>query len=157
MVSLIASCVLGAAGASVAFYCLLRRNGSRRIEKLEAELQMMSEMLQQMTEMQVESFRKLSGNIHEMEERFLDLSVPTADAGMPVERRRRIVTLGSKGMAVEEISKKLQVSRAETELVLNLQKWRSGAPAQAEAMRKSKSNHPILPVQQGEIQAYVQA
>ncbi len=101
-------------------YLFLERKWSRRLLALECELQQFSEAICQMAEMQMKSYRKLCGNLGDMEERIMDLSLPSEDPDLPLERRHRVLALARKGSSIDEIVKKLNLPRGEAELILNL-------------------------------------
>lgn len=141
------SFILTLAGVTVAScgsaYFLLDRKYNHRIKTLERDLQSFSQAMCQMAEIQMKSYRKVTGNLGDIEERIVDLAIPSEDSRVPVERRRQILTLAHKGVAIGEISKRLNVPRGEAELILNLRKYMDVA-----APRTVKSN--------GEPQRHVQ-
>lgn len=130
MASLIASSIVPAILASCVCY-VLSRSWLKRLQGLERDLQAFSTAMCQMADIQMKSYRKLSGDLNEMEERILELAIPSEGANLPVERRRRVVALASKGSSVEEIAKRANVSRGEAELIMSLQKIKGTAVAQA--------------------------
>ncbi len=101
-------------------YFFLLRKWSCRLLALERELQQLSEAVCQMAEIQMKSYRRLSGNLGDMEERIMDLSLPSDDPDLPLERRHRVLALARKGTPVDEIVKRLNMPRGEAELILNL-------------------------------------
>ncbi len=128
--------LIGITAASCgAVYYLLERRYGRRIKTLERDLQSFSEAMCQLAEIQMKSQQKVSGNLGDLEERILQLSIPSEDSRLPLERRRQVLTLARKGVAVEEITKRLNVPRGEAELILNLRKYTNPA-----APRATKSN-----------------
>ncbi len=94
----------------------------------------MSEDLLQMAELQMEIYRRVSKDLSDIEERVLDLSVPSAEATPPLERRHQVLTLARKGVALDEIARRLHMPRGEAELILNLRKY-IDAKAPAEPAR----------------------
>jgi len=127
MVSLAIGCLAATAVSFCASYFLFRKLWFSRIEALERDLQSLSGTVCEMTEIQVHSFQKFSANLSEIEERLLDLSVPSQDSAAPLERRRRVLAMSGKGAPLEEIVKKAGVPRGEAELILNLQRCRGAA------------------------------
>ena len=71
----------------------------------------------------MKSYRKVSGNLGDIEERIVELAIPSEDSRVPLERRRQVLALAHKGVALEEITKRLRVPRGEAELILNLRKY----------------------------------
>jgi hypothetical protein len=104
------------------FYYLLRHIWHRRLLVLERDLQQFSEAMCQMAEIQMKSYRKLSGNLGDVEERIMDLTLPSNDSSLPLERRHHVLALARKGIPVEDIVKRLNVPRGEAELILNLKR-----------------------------------
>ena len=129
MVSLIASSVVPALVACCVCY-VLSWTWLKRLQVLERDLQAFSTEMCHMADIQMKSYRKISGDLSEIEERILDLAIPTEGANLPVERRRRVVALASKGSSVEEIAKRANVSRGEVELIMSLQKIKGAVVAQ---------------------------
>ncbi len=128
--------LLGTTAASCGIlYLLLEGKYGRRLKTLERDLQSFSSAMCQMAEIQMKSFRKVSENIGDIEERILELAVPSEDTRVPLERRRQVLTLARKGVAVEEISKRLSIPRGEAELILSLRRYTEVA-----APRAAKSN-----------------
>ena len=119
-----------AASCGIVFFFLDRRY-NRRIKTLERDLQRFSEAMCQMAEIQMKSHRKVSGNLGDIEGRILELAIPSGDTRMPLERRRQVLTLARNGVAVEEITKRLNVPRGEAELILNLRKYTDVATPRA--------------------------
>jgi hypothetical protein len=125
-------------------YCLVHRTMGKRIKMLEQDLQTFSEAMCQMAEIQMKGYQKLNGNVGEIEERILELVVPARDSRLPLERRHQVLALSRKGVAVDEIVKRLSLPRGEAELILSLQKYMDSATPKA-----ARSN--------GESKPYVQA
>ncbi len=92
----------------------------------------MSEDLLQLIDLQMELFRRLSQDLSGIEEKVLDLSVPSSDAPPPLERRHQVLSLARKGIALEEIAQRLNIPKGEAELIMNLRKYMDQAPPQAE-------------------------
>ena len=108
-------------------YFLFRKNWGRRVEILERDLQQSSEAVCQMAEIQMNTYQKLSGNMGDIEERILDLTVPHRDSNRPLERRHHVLSLANKGVSMDEIVKRLNVPRGEAELILGLRKYKDCA------------------------------
>jgi hypothetical protein len=106
-----------------ASYFLIDRKYGRRLKTLERDLQSFSEAMCQMAEIQMKSYRRVSGNLGDIEERIVELAIPSEDTRVPLERRRQVLALAHKGVALEEITKRLRVPRGEAELILNLRKY----------------------------------
>ena len=126
--------VITAASGSIGYFLIDRKYG-RRIKALERDLQSFSEAMYQMAEIQMKSYRKVSGNLGDIEERIVELAIPSEDTRVPLERRRQVLALAHKGVALEEITKRLRVPRGEAELILNLRKYMDVSTS-----RDSKSN-----------------
>lgn len=101
----------------------IRKILTQRIQVLEQELQHISNAVSQMAEMQLESHSKLSTSIEGLEERVMELSVPSHDTILPLERRHQVMTLARRGMSLEDIVKRLKAPIGEAELILNLGKY----------------------------------
>ena len=84
-----------------------------------------------MAEIQMKNHRKVTGNLGDIEERIVDLAIPSENTRVPLERRRQVLTLAHKGVAIEEITKRLNVPRGEAELILNLRKYMDVATPRA--------------------------
>jgi len=112
-------------------YFFLHRKWHRRFLVLERDLQQFSEAMCQMAEIQMKSYRKLNGNLGDIEERIMDLALPSNDSSLPLERRHHVLALGRKGVPIEEIVKRLNIPRGEAELILNLSKIVDGGNGKA--------------------------
>ncbi len=103
-----------------------------RMQTLERDMRQMSEALSQMAEAQMKMLQKYTAAIGGLEERIMELSMPSQDARLPLERRHQVLALARQGMAPEEIVKRLGAPIGETETILNLQKYmaaENGRPA----------------------------
>ena len=107
----------------LACYLYFQWRWSKRLGKLERDLQLFSDVVLQMAEIQMKSYSKLSGDLGEVEEKIMDLALPTQDCNLPLERRHHVLTLARKGVPIEEIVKRLNVPRGEAELILNLRRY----------------------------------
>jgi hypothetical protein len=114
-----------------AAYWQLKRIWTRRLQTLEHDLQGISEAMGQMAEIQMKIYQKTLGNLEDMEERLMDLSVPSHDASLPLERRHHVLALSRKGMAVDDIVKRLGIPRGEADLIVGLKKLLNPAAAGA--------------------------
>jgi hypothetical protein len=103
----------------------------KRIKQLEQDLQHFSEAMGQMAEIQTRTYRKLSGTLGSLEERILDLSLPTNDPNLPLERRHNVLALARKGASIDEIVSRLRVPRGEAELILDLRKYMDSGSGRA--------------------------
>ncbi len=112
-------------------YWLLNQTLGRRLRALEQDLQTFSEAMCQMAEIQMKGYQKLNGNVGEIEERILELALPATDSRLPLERRHQVLALSRKGVAVDEIVKRLSVPRGEAELILSLQNYTDAATSNA--------------------------
>ena len=121
-------CVLG--------YLFLHRIWRKRFAVLERNLQQLSDVMCQMAEIQMKSYQKLNGNLGDVEERIMDLALPSDDSGHQLERRHHVLALDRKGIPIDEIVKRLDLPRSEVELVLNLRKFvDQGASATGKAAK----------------------
>lgn len=98
----------------------------RRIHYLERDLERLSEAVSQMAEVQMKAQQKYASRFDDMEERIMELSVPTHDATMPLERRHQVLALARQGVALDEIVKRLKAPVGEAELILNLHRYAGG-------------------------------
>jgi len=114
---------------------ITNRRLRRRIQVLERDLQHISELVSQMAEVQVKTFEKHSASIENLEERIMELSVPSHDSSLPLERRHKVLALARQGVALEDIVKRLKAPVGEAELILNLRKYMGG-----EYARSGKTN-----------------
>ena len=102
---------------------LVRKILSQKIQSLEQDLQNLCVVVSQMAEMQVKSHRKHSSSLESLEERVMELSIPDNDSSPPLERRHQVLTLARRGMALNDIVKRLKAPVGEAELILNLGKF----------------------------------
>jgi hypothetical protein len=109
-----------------AVHWIIKKKLIGRIKTLEQELHTFSDVVIEMVEIQTKSHEKVTTGLEDLEERILDLSVPSHDANLPLERRHKVLTLARQGVAVEDISKRLGTPVGEAELILNLRKYRGG-------------------------------
>ena len=89
-------------------------------------MQHFSEVVSQMAEVQMKTFEKHSARFEDLEERIMELSVPSHDSNLPLERRHQVLALARQGVALEDIVKRLKAPVGEAELILNLRKYMGG-------------------------------
>ncbi len=124
MATLIAGSMLSAGLACCACYFLMQKVWLKRVQVLERDLQILSGAMDQMAEIQMKSYQKISGNLGEIEERILELAIPSQDSNLAPQRRRRVVALANKGSSIDDVARRANVSRGEAELVMSLQRIR---------------------------------
>ena len=95
----------------------------RRFLALQAEVRRLSEDLLQVVELQSDAYRRVCRGLTDVEEKVLELSVPSGDAPLPLERRHQVLTLARKGVAIDEIARRLNMPKGEAELILSLRKY----------------------------------
>jgi len=95
----------------------------------------MAQDVLQVAGLQLEAYRKISRELSGMEERLLDLTAPSQDPSLPLERRYQVLRLSGKGLSSREISERLGMPGGEVELILNLKKFLD--PALAGTIRGS--------------------
>jgi len=111
-----------------------------RIKALERDLQSFSDVMSKMAEVQTKTYHKFSTSVEDLEERIMELSVPSPDSGLPLERRHRVLALARQGMALDDIVKRLKAPVGEAELILNLRKYMGG-----ESSRAAKTDEQVSP------------
>jgi hypothetical protein len=84
----------------------------------------------------MKTFEKHSASFEELEERIMELSVPSHDSSLPLERRHQVLTLARQGVALEDIVKRLKAPVGEAELILNLRKYMGGGNARSSKMNE---------------------
>lgn len=102
-----------------------------RARALERDLQEYAEVMTRLAETQSRVFRKLSDDVGRLEERLLELSLPSGDPAPPLEQRHRVLTMARKGASSAEIARRLNVPRGEAELIIGLRKYLTAAPPPA--------------------------
>jgi hypothetical protein len=123
MLNGIAICLGSAAIACVASCLILQFVWSRRVCALKKEMARVSDDLLQIVELQSDVYRRVRQGLSEVEEKVLELSVPTADAPLPLERRHQVLTLARKGVSADEIARRLNMPKGEAELIMNLRRY----------------------------------
>jgi DNA-binding NarL/FixJ family response regulator len=116
---------------SMTFCWSIVRKMIRRTQTLERELQRISSAVSQMAEIQMKAHKKLTARFEDMEERIMELSIPSQDSSLPLERRHQVLSLARQGVALEDIAKRLKAPIGEAELILNLGKYMGGENAPA--------------------------
>lgn len=111
---------------AAAFHLMVKRRLIARIDKLEQDLQQLSTAMSQMAELQLKDHEALSSNIADLEERLVELSIPSNDEDLPLERRHQVLSLAQRGLSLEEIVQRLKAPVGETELILNLRQYMGG-------------------------------
>lgn len=96
----------------------------RRVETLEKDMALYTDVVAKMAQVQVRTFEKFSNQFDEFEGRILDLSVPSPNPDMPLEKRHQVLTLARQGMSLDEIARRVKAPVGEAELILNLRKYR---------------------------------
>jgi len=117
----------------IVLLALVHRSWSRRLHALEEDLFALSAALERINESHDRSLEHMSGSLAEVEERLMDLSVPSGDLDLPLERRHRVLSLARKGVPVDRIARTLNVPRCEAELILSLQSYAASSPPAAKA------------------------
>jgi hypothetical protein len=117
---------------------MMRKKYFSKIQSLERELQALSGVVSQIMEFQMNTHRKYSANIDNLEERIMELSIPSHDPNLPLERRHQVLALARQGVGLPEIVKRLKAPMGEAELILNLGKFMSSS-----APNKAKSNEQV--------------
>jgi hypothetical protein len=130
------SLVAAAAAYAGVVHWILRKKFVKRLESLERDLLGFSDMMSQMTEIQMKIQKTFSANFEDLEERILELSIPSQDSDLPLERRHQVLTLARKGLGLKEIAKRLKAPVGEAELVLNLSKYMGGAGPRPERINE---------------------
>jgi len=124
--------------AASAGLCMWRSNKrmTRHIHELERDLQVLSDVVTQVAEVQLKTFEKHSAGIESLEERIMELSVPSHDSTLPLERRHQVLALSRQGIPLEDIVKRLKAPVGEAELILNLRKYMGGTAARPTKMNE---------------------
>jgi hypothetical protein len=120
------------------FHWITNRRLTGRVRILEQNLQHFSDVVTQMADVQMKTLQKHTANFEDLEERIMELSVPSHDASLPLERRHQVLALSRQGVGLDEIVKRLKAPVGEAELILNLQKYMGG-----ETSRSAKTNEQV--------------
>lgn len=136
--------ILLAAGLalSAGIYCRYTFKGlDARVQRLERDLRHISDAVSQMADAQIKSFQKHSAGLEGLEARIMELSVPSRDSSLPLERRHQVLTLARQGLPLEEIVKRLKAPIGEAEVILNLQKYMGAENAQSQTAQRQVRHH----------------
>ena len=114
----------------------INRRLARRVHALEQDLQHISDVVSQMADVQMKAFQKHSARFEDLEERIMELSVPSHDSSLPLERRHQVLALSRQGVGLDDIVKRLKAPVGEAELILNLQKYMGGETHQSAKMNE---------------------
>jgi hypothetical protein len=127
---------------SAGIYCRYTYRGlDARIQCLERDLHHISDVVTQMADVQIKALQKHSTSLEGIEERIMELSVPSPDSNSILERRHQVLALARQGVSLEDIVKRLKAPVGEAEAILNLQKFRGGENAQAQTAHKQVRYH----------------
>ena len=110
----------------VILYCAARIKTQRRIEALERDVARYAEFVARIADVQSKTFEKFSSRFEELDERIMDLSVPSQIPDMPLEKRHQVLSLARRGVPIEEIVERVNTPVGEAELILNLRKYQKG-------------------------------
>jgi hypothetical protein len=108
-------------------YVTSKRRMMKRIQELEQDLLNFTDVISKVAEVQSKTYEKISVRFEDLDERIMDLSVPFQDPDLPLERRHQVLALARQGIGLEDIVKRLKAPVGETELILNLHKYRGVA------------------------------
>jgi hypothetical protein len=120
-----------------ALYWTYKKKLIGRIQLLERSLQAFSDVISQMAEIQTKAIQKSYGKFEDIDERIMDLSIPSQDANLPVEKRRQVLALARQGVPLGDIAKRLKAPVGEAELILNLSQYLDGE-RRSSAFRKEQ-------------------
>jgi hypothetical protein len=139
------SLYVGVAALLTAGGCLVSlRLWRRSFRTLRREVMRFSEDLFQMADLQKDIYHRICRDLNGLEERILDLAVPSSDGPLPLERRHQVLTLARKGADLGEISRRLNMPTGEAELILRLRKFMEAKqpPQQASGAPKGHTRAP---------------
>jgi|WetSurSiteA1Bulk_404760.scaffolds.fasta_scaffold04757_6 hypothetical protein len=120
--------------SSMGLYWSTTRKMFQRVQSLERDLQRISDVVGQLAEIQMRSYQKSSVRLENMDERIMELSVPSQDSSLPLERRHQVLALARQGVGLEDIVQRLKAPVGEAELILNLRKYMGGESSPAGKM-----------------------
>ena len=126
-------------GGVILYHTASRKKLQRRVDILEEDLARYAEVVSKIAEVQTKTLEKFSGRFEEVEERMLDLSVPSQSPEMPLEKRHQVLALAKQGVPLDEIVERVKSPVGEAELILNLRKYQSGL--KSTAMPKRAAAH----------------
>jgi hypothetical protein len=124
-----------------ALHVISKRKMMERIQELELDLRGFTDVIAKITEVQSKDYATFSTRFEELDERIMELSVPVRDPDLPLERRHQVLALARQGVVLEDIVKRLKAPVGETELILNLHKYRNGAACRLEKSKEQVVRH----------------
>jgi hypothetical protein len=124
-----------------ALHVTTKRKMMKRIQDLEQDLQGYADVMLKVAEVQTKTQEAFSSRFEELDERIIELSVPHQDPDVPLERRHKVLALARQGMALEDIVKRLKAPVGETELILNLNKYRNYATGRTDKKMEQAVRH----------------
>jgi hypothetical protein len=133
--------VLAVIVGSMGLYWSTTRKMLQRVQSLERDLQHISDVVGQLAEIQMRSHQKSSVRLENMEERIMELSVPSQDSSLPLERRHQVLALARQGVGLEDIVQRLKAPVGEAELILNIRKYMGGESSPAGKMNGQVKQH----------------
>jgi len=127
------------AGGTILYYASIKKL-LRRIQILEKDVARYADVIDKMADVQSKTLEKFSRRFEELDERLLDLSVPSWDPEMPLEKRHRVLTLAKQGVPMDEIVERVKAPVGEAELILNLRKYQRGVKNASAARAAAVTN-----------------
>ena len=109
----------------------------RRVEVLEEDLSRYAEVTSKIAEVQTKTLEKFSARFEELEERLLNLCVPSHDPEMPLEKRHQVLSLANRDVPLEDIVERVDAPVGEAELILNLRNYQSGLQKSTSASKRA--------------------
>src|SRR5262249_39882978 len=114
---------------AIAAYAGVRFSFARRLKAQEEQVGALAQAIGEALDLQTSGYEKLSSRLADLESRMLDVGTPAADAApLPLERRHRVLALARKGVALDEIVRRLDIPRGEAELILRMRNYLDGKP-----------------------------
>ena len=110
----------------IILYHASRKKLLRRVDILEKDVARYKDAVDKMVDVQSRTLEKFTRRFEELDERLLELSVPSWDPEMPLEKRHRVLTLAKQGVPMDEIVERVKAPVGEAELILNLRKYQRG-------------------------------
>lgn len=139
MLNLFLVAVLAVLGGVV--HLRTRNTLMQRIQNLERDLQGYTDVISKVAEVQSKTYEKFTTRFEELDERIMELSVPSQDTDLPLERRHQVLALARQGVGLEDIVKKLKAPIGEAELILNLRKYRHAPIGRASKSTQQAVSH----------------
>jgi hypothetical protein len=129
--------ILTAVLGGIILYSTARKKLLRRVEALEGDMARYAEVVTKIADVQTKTFEKFSRRFEDIDERVMDLSIPSRNPEMPLEKRHQVLALARQGVPIDEIVERVKAPVGEAELILNLRKYQRGfmraTPASAPA------------------------